>query len=208
MSLVDLSILVDAPAVVAVVRNPYTDVAPVAFVAASATTVAHAVRKAVVEAFQTRTWAKAEQREGSVIDPSKGWEQVVDFDDHVRLSLHPAAVEASRFIDSSVDRVSIVDVGSSVDLDDHRPGRALDDLLARLDRQGVELIAVDVTSPDVAEGGLTVARVFSPQLHPLDAGYSHRFLGGKRLRHRPADVGLVPHPLRDDELNDWPHLFP
>lgn len=205
VSLVDLSVLVDVPAVLAVIRNPHTGVAPVALGAAAATSPQRAVRKAVVEAFQTRTWAKAEQREGAVIDPARGFDQIRDFDDHVRLSLHPAAVEASRFLDASPERRPIASVRPLVDT---TPGLAVRDLVERMSAQGVDLVTVDLTSPDVAEGRLVVAKTFSPQLHPLDAGYAGRYLGGERLRRRPFELGLAPAPLNDADLNPWPHLFP
>jgi ribosomal protein S12 methylthiotransferase accessory factor len=59
---VDLSGFCDVPAALAVVRNDLTDSAVLAVGAGAATTMRVAVRKALVEAYQTRTWAKAEQR--------------------------------------------------------------------------------------------------------------------------------------------------
>ncbi|MFV0308733.1 MAG: YcaO-like family protein [Desertimonas sp.] len=205
VNLVDLSVLVDAPVVLAVIRNPHTDVAPLALGAAAATDPTRAVRKAVVEAFQTRTWAKAEQREGAILSPADGFEQVRDFDDHVRMSLHPATIAACRFLDASSDRRPLRSVPAVADA---TPAEAIDDLVGRLATQGVEAATVDVTSPDVVEGGLVVAKTIAPRLHPLDAGYLGRYLGGDRLRHRPAQLGLIPEPLTDADLNPWPHPFP
>ncbi len=205
VSLIDLSQLVDVPVVLAVVRNPGSGVAPLALGAAASASPLTAVRKAVIEAFQTRTWAKAEQREGTVIDPALGFDQVKDFDDHVRLSLHPRAIEAAAFLDASTEVVPL-DALPAVPGD--TPGAIVQEVTDRLRRQGVRAIACDVTSPDVAEGGLVVAKVFSPQLNPLDSGYATRLLGGHRLRHRAYDVGLLPAPLTSADLNPWPHPFP
>lgn len=205
VGLVDMSVLVDVPAVLAVVRNPGSGIAPLALGAAASADPATAVRKAVVEAFQTRTWAKAEQREGAVIDPATGLDQVHDFDDHVRLSLHPATIEAASFLDASPVTVPISALPA---VDGDTPGRVVRNVIARLTAQGVRAVACDVTSPDVAEGGLVVAKVFSPQLSPLDSGYRTRLLGSRRLRERAYEVGVLDRPLDVSDLNPWPHPFP
>lgn len=205
VELVNLSDLVDFPVVLAVVRNPRTGVAPLALGAAAATDPVVACRKAVIEAFQTRTWAKAEQREGQVLDPAEGYHQVRSFDDHVRMSLHPDTVDACWFLDAHEHAVPVSAL-PAVHADG--PAAALEQIMRRLSAQGVQVTAVDVTSPDVAEGGLHVVKTFSGQLSALDSGYVTRFLGHPRLRHRAHEIGLVERPLTFDELNDRPHPFP
>ena len=63
--------------------------------------------------------------------------------------------------------------------------RAREELLAalcgRIGAAGSSAYAVDVTAPDVAELGLTVAKVVAPELCALDTAHSARFLGGRRL---------------------------
>lgn len=205
VALINLSELVDFPVVLAVVRNEHTNIAPLALGAAGASDPFVACYKAVIEAFQTRTWAKAEQREGAVLDPADGFEQVETFDDHVRMSIHPTVAEVTRFLDAS-ETVLPLDALPSVAAD--TPAAAIHEIVGRLNRQGVRVSAVDVTSPDVAAGGLCVAKVFSPELSPLDSGYQNRYLGGARLRKRAAQVGLRDRELRFDELNPFPHPFP
>ena len=186
--LIDLSQLVDFPVVLAVVRNDRTPVAPVALGAAASPSPEAACRKAVIEAFQTRTWAKAEQREGNVLDPADGYAQVRSFDDHVRMSVHPTAVEQTRFLDASDDTVSL-DSLPAVEAPD--PTTAVATMMGRLERQDVAAYVVDVTSPDVASGGLRVAKVLAPRLSPLDSGYRTRSLGARRLRERAHELQLL-----------------
>lgn len=205
VSLVDLSILVDAPVVLAVIRNERTPVAPVALGAAASPSPVEACRKAVIEAFQTRTWAKAEQREGSVLDPADGYQQVKDFDDHVRLSVHPDSVEPTRFLDASEE---VVALDSLPAVEATSPSSAVATLVRRLADQQVRTCVVDVTSPDVAAGGLRVAKVLAPALSPLDSGYRFRCLGPERIRTRAHDLGLIPRPLSTADLNPVPHPFP
>lgn len=205
VSLVDLSRLVDVPVVLALVRNPHNDVAPLALGAACSTSALTAARKAMIEAFQTRTWSKAEQREGAVIDPGAGFEQIADFDDHVRLSLHPKSIAAAAFLDASSERVGLEDLPA---VPDASPGGAIDEIARRLRDQGVRCAACDLTSPDVREAGLVVAKVIAPALSALDSGYAGRMLGGRRLYERAFEVGLSPRKLTFDDLNPWPHPFP
>lgn len=203
--LIDLSTLVDFPVVLAVVRNEHTPVAPLALGAAASASPAAACRKAVIEAFQTRTWAKAEQREGNVLDPAHGYDQVRTFDDHVRMSVHPTMVEATRFLDASNETVPLSSLPA---IDDPDPTSVVTTAMCRLEQQGVSAYVVDVTSPDVASGGLHVAKVLAPQLSPLDSGYRTRSLGTRRLRERAHELGILPRPLQAHELNPIPHPFP
>lgn len=68
--------------------------------------------------------------------------------------------------------------------------------LARiLNKAGFEVIWVDVTTADVADLNIRVARTLIPGMQPLDNDHDHRYLGGKRLTAIP-------------ELNPDPHPFP
>jgi ribosomal protein S12 methylthiotransferase accessory factor len=204
-SLVDLTPLTGCPAVLAVIRNEATSRAPIALGAAAAPTVADAVRKAVVEGFQTRIWAKVEQRDGATIAPSPGFPEVRDFDDHVRLSLHPETVAACAFLDAGTEEVPLSAVPA---LDRSSPAALLDDLVGRLAAQDVRVVAVDASSPDVRESGFRVARVHAPRLQPLDAGYHRRFLGGRRLHDLTTFGYDAACGGPSVELNPWPHPFP
>ncbi|MFE2267705.1 YcaO-like family protein [Streptomyces lavendulae] len=77
--------------------------------------------------------------------------------------------------------------------------------LERLAAAGLRAYGVDLTTPDVAAAGLAVVRVVVPGLIG-NAPPAFPYLGGERLYRIPAELGLVPRPLREDEL--YPHPLP
>jgi ribosomal protein S12 methylthiotransferase accessory factor len=82
------------------------------------------------------------------------------------------------------------------------------EIVRRLEERNVGAYAVDVTSPDVEELGLKVARVVAPQLCALDVDGAAPYRGGARLYRAAFDAGLVEAPLTFDDLNPLPHPYP
>ncbi|TCO47209.1 ribosomal protein S12 methylthiotransferase accessory factor [Kribbella antiqua] len=68
-----------------------------------------------------------------------------------------------------------------------------------------DVLAVDVTPPDVAGVGVQVVRAVVPGFVPIWFGASQARLGGSRLLEMPARIGLRSRPARLDELNLVPH---
>jgi len=87
------------------------------------------------------------------------------------------------------------------------PAPSLDALVARVSAAGLEPIACDLTTPDVADLGLAVTRVVVPGLHPLYMGHENRALGGHRLYDVPARMGYD-GPAAGEPDNPYPHPFP
>ncbi len=84
---------------------------------------------------------------------------------------------------------------------------ALAGAVAAVAERGLEPIACDLTTPDVAGLGLRVARVVVPGLHPLFMGHRNRALGGHRLYSVPQVLGHEGlEPGMPDNPN--PHPFP
>jgi ribosomal protein S12 methylthiotransferase accessory factor len=76
-----------------------------------------------------------------------------------------------------------------------------------LEDNGLEVIAVDLTTPEVEELGFKVVKVLIPGMQPIDFGPQWH-LGGKRLYEVPARMGY-PGAARDPRhLNLFPHPFP
>jgi thiazole/oxazole-forming peptide maturase SagD family component len=75
----------------------------------------------------------------------------------------------------------------------------------RLKDHGYEPIWVDVTTDDVADFSLRVARTVVAGLQPLDNDHRYRFHGGRRLLTVPRRFG---GPAALEELNPDPHPFP
>lgn len=205
VSLVDLSVLNGIPAVLAVVRNEVSGVAPLGLGAAAAGSGVRAATKAACEAVSTRTWAVTKRRAGYVVDPAADFaESVRGFDDHIALYAQPDLIGETRFLDGSAERSRVDQMPV---LPSATPGELRDALVTRLAGQGTALYAVDLTSPDVREAGGHVVKVFSPQLQPLDSGYRNRYLGGSRLHTRPAELGLLA-PGEERTVSPLPHPFP
>jgi ribosomal protein S12 methylthiotransferase accessory factor len=74
----------------------------------------------------------------------------------------------------------------------------------RLADRGLEVIAVDITPPDIAAAGFRIARVLVPGT--VDINIDARFprLGGERLYQLPVQLGLHESPVAEPELNTLP----
>lgn len=203
---VDLTGVLGVPTALGVVRNLHSDVAALSLGAASSHDLALAAESAITEAFQTRTWCKLEQDgRPRIPDEARLAEQVTDFADHIRYYAERDRASRAAFLWASSERV---DLSSSPTLPASTPADLIDALCAKVKEAGANVYAVDVTSPDVAEAGFSVVKALSPQLQPLDAGWSTRFLGGDRIRRVPAVLRGQQDPLTDEQLNHWPHPFP
>ncbi|HEX3606943.1 MAG TPA: YcaO-like family protein [Candidatus Dormibacteraeota bacterium] len=83
------------------------------------------------------------------------------------------------------------------------PDRSSAGYRARLERQGFEVFAVDLTTADVATTNLRVARVVVPGLVPnLPAAFPP--LGGRRVRDAAVALGWRDRPLEEGEVNLFP----
>jgi ribosomal protein S12 methylthiotransferase accessory factor len=95
------------------------------------------------------------------------------------------------------------------DLESH----AVDDVKANIDfcvkrlaELDLEVIAVDLTTPDVADLGFKVFKVLVPGLQPIDFGVQWPHIGGRRLYEAPVRMGFDEKTPQD--LNYFPHPFP
>jgi ribosomal protein S12 methylthiotransferase accessory factor len=169
-----------------------------------APSVGEAWAKALAEAFSVHRWLSTKAAQQPGLRPPEP-QHISSFDDHMLFYADPANADLAAFLDASPARTPVPAVPA---IDAATPRAALDDVLARLARQGISAYAVDVTSPDVAELGLHVARVVAPELCPLDVLQAARYLGGPRLYHAAHGAGLAAAPLRFDDVNPHPHPFP
>jgi ribosomal protein S12 methylthiotransferase accessory factor len=203
-SAVDLSVFFGVPAALGVVHGTPGELGALGVGAGCGATVAVAWRKALAEAFDVR----AHVRDALYEDPSllgRPAEEIGSFDDHIFFYGDAERARAAAFLDASTERRATPDV-ESVAGDDVLT--LIEAVVARLAAKGVSAYAVDVTSPDVAEAGLSVMRVVCPQLCALDVVDKARFLGGRRLYHAAFEAGLAPQPLDLADLNPDPHPFP
>lgn len=170
-----------------------------AFGIACRATIGEALDKAWLEWAQSLRFADHLVGQGSVpTDPV----ELRRFDEHAAYyTCHPQG-----WVQLPLLRHRMPPEGSVVDADPDRPPMSdvdqLQGLVVHLLGQGVELGYRELTTPDVAQAGLRVVRVLSPQLSLLHADERAPFLGGRtgdwRWRYPHA---VAHHPLS----NPWPH---
>lgn len=206
--LINMTDFLNVPTVLGVSVNPHSDLATVALGASSGPTLRAAAQSAAVESLQTRNWVKAEQRDGRALDPDNCDlnNDIVSFDDHIRLYAGPQGRELASFLIQSKKTVGVSEI--EIDLSGNSPNEELEHIIEQLGAAGVRLFAADMTSPDILEARGAVFKVISPDLQMLDVGYRRRFLGGNRLRTAAQSAGLSTSIYGIDDLNQWPHPFP
>ncbi|MBB2909821.1 ribosomal protein S12 methylthiotransferase accessory factor [Streptosporangium becharense] len=110
---------------------------------------------------------------------------------HLRYYCPQESKEYARFAWACTDEVDL-DLSAGRDL-------SLAALVSAVAATGEDVVACDLTTPDVAELGLSVVRVVVPGLHPLHMGHSNRATGGRRLAAvpgwSPATDNPHPHPF-------------
>ena len=199
---VDASCFFGIPAVLGVVHGPDGDAGRLGLGGAAAVTIQEAVRKALTEAFWVQQGSRDLARAAAAVPRA---DEIRDFDDHLLFHSDPAKDELTAFLDASDERRSTREV-PPLEGDDVR--ELIEAAAAKLSAHGVSLYAADVTTPDIRDVGLSVARVVSPELCPLDVIHLARFLGPRRLFHAAHELGLREAPLTMATVNHDPHPFP
>jgi ribosomal protein S12 methylthiotransferase accessory factor len=202
-AVVDLSPFLDVPVALAVAEGDGVVEPAFAVGAGCAATVRDAVKKALAEAYAVRSWGRGLMQSPRTY--ADDFRDVVTFADHIRLYTSPAAASAAAFLTASRKTRMVADVPP---LPGATPAEQIRQLTDRLAEDGISAYAVDVTSPDVAAAGLSVAKVVAPELCPLDVRHDSRFLGGERLYNAAFELGLAGAPLAPGAVNPYPHPFP
>ena len=81
----------------------------------------------------------------------------------------------------------------------------LERCVALLGDAGSQVAYVDVTTPEIAERDLRVARVIATELQPIHFGYGQERLGGRRLFETPRRLGYTTRDQTRADLNPCPH---
>jgi ribosomal protein S12 methylthiotransferase accessory factor len=202
LTTVDLSPVHAVPTVLAVVRgNPGALVVG----AGCAPTVDEAWKKSVTEAYAVRKAAREYAQEEPSSQFTTGFDDVREFADHIRVYAHEEHAWRASFLDAATASQPSSAVAP---LEGRTASEQVQSVAQGLAARGIETYAVDVTSPDVRELGVVVARAIAPRLIPLDVRHDARFLGGDRLYTAPVELGFADRPLSFDEINPDPHPFP
>jgi ribosomal protein S12 methylthiotransferase accessory factor len=118
----------------------------------------------------------------------------------------PELRQSCEFLSRSQARVRLADFPSPSGVDDEL--EAVQTVLRALSGVATDVVAVDVTTPDIDEVGFAVVRAVIPDLQPLDTNDQFRHLGGSRLRVLPARLDRLKLLADTRGLNPYPHPFP
>jgi ribosomal protein S12 methylthiotransferase accessory factor len=199
--LVDITTDIACPTVLTIAEG-FRPTSPAVAVAAAA----HpdpdiAVRKSLEELAHTRKFADQcmDFLPPVPVDVENEHPAVDDQRAHLRFYCPQEAKPLARFAWASTDEVCLRHIRTTA-------GRTLDALVADVAATGQDVIALDLTTSDVAELGLHVVRVVVPGCHPLHMGHAFRCRGGDRLATVPIRLGASDW---SPELeNPYPHPFP
>lgn len=196
--LVDITSDVGCPSALAVAEG-FSEMSPaVAVAAATHPDLGVAVRKSLEELAHTRKYAAQvmDYLPPVPVDVERGHPEVDGQRAHLRFYCPQEAKDAASFLWADERRIQFEDIP--------RPaGRDLASLVAAVAATGQDVVAVDLTSADVADLGLSVVRVVVPGFHPLQMGHANRCLGGHRLTQALLAAGREP-----GHDNPYPHPFP
>ena len=160
-----------------------------------------AVLKSMKEACQGASWARGLMEARPDWRPAPDFHNVYSFEDHVRLFCEPDMVPHMDFI-LKTDRRRGVSDGQTGAADAEACLRLC---LSELERNHLEALVVDLTTPDIAGLGFCVVKVMVPGLTHLTAAHVVPALGTPRYREVPRRLGLAG---THEEFNPTPHPFP
>lgn len=199
-SAVDLSDFHGIPSVLGVTRGSLGDLDPVSVGGAVRSSPLRAWQKALIESSHVRAWIRNRDRRELERMRGAAPSDVRTFDDRmVYYSFGEHAAHAS-FLDASDVTRRLSDLPKVPSA----PGAFLKHLVDNLAGRGIETYYVDVSSPDIADVGISVARVLAPALCPLPPDERAICLGVPRLRAAAEELGFV----AGEELNPHPHPYP
>ncbi len=199
--LADISTDVACPVVLSVAEGFASTSPAVAVAAAAHPDPTVAARKSLEELAHTRKFAAQvmDFLPPVEIDVEGGHPAVDGQRAHLRFYCPQEAKHAARFAWEGAEQTRVADIRTAAD-----PG--LGALVAEVAATGEEIIACDLTTPDIRSLGLHVVRVVVPGFHPLQMGHANRCKGGRRLATLPLGAGAVEWSPEHD--NSYPHPFP
>jgi ribosomal protein S12 methylthiotransferase accessory factor len=205
VKLLDITLDTGVPTIMTVLQCASPQAPPLVFATSAAPDPEGAVRKSLEEAVHTLRWMQIITRGTPRLaaDPPH-YATVVDQKSHLNFWCDRAHAPLAEFVFASNKRVDFQDVANAATGD---PARDLEDACKRIQALGHQVLVADLTTPDVADLGISVVRVLVPAFQRLQFGFRFRPLGGTRLWQVPQKLGhLGITPESGD--NPLPHPFP
>ncbi|MEO3884456.1 TOMM precursor leader peptide-binding protein [Nonomuraea sp. B5E05] len=123
---------------------------------------------------------------------------------------HPDAFARLGFLPLEGPTLSVAEVTARVGWPEHDDlTEDVAELAGRYLTGGLDVIAVDITSPEARGCGLSAAKIIVPGTMSMTFGHRYRRVHGlPRLLRLPRLLGYRDRDLRPGELNPYPHPFP
>ena len=159
-----------------------------------------AVLKTLLELVQGLKWRDWDGFEPLAAEP--GFANVRTFDHRMRLYASNDMTPALDFLDDGTPAVALSTIRSV----DRGIAANLRNCVASLAARGLDVLALDLTTTDLAACGLHVVKTLIPQCTPMEGDHLMPFLGGHRWRQLPMQLGRT---LANAEpANPYPHPYP
>jgi ribosomal protein S12 methylthiotransferase accessory factor len=206
VKLIDITTDIRIPTVMTIALGDAATSPAVAVAAATDPSPEVALIKSLEELAHTRKFARQvmEFLPPLPVDIAGGHPLVQDQKQHLRFYCGQEAKDYIAFAWSSQETTRLADMA---DKSAESPEDELAALVHEVHQAGHEVLACDLTTPDIASLGLAVVRVLAPGLHPLFMGYRNRALGGNRLYEVPQRLGHIGIETGGPD-NPYPHPFP
>lgn len=161
-----------------------------------------AMQKALFEICQIRPGSAQKYAEEKPQNRLREYKDVRTLEDHSAYFMIPEHLFEMAFWLENGRKVQLAD------LSDYAQETVEADLKAcveALKKIGSRVIYADLTTPDVAQFGLSVVRTIATNLQPIHFGCGVERLGGSRLYEASQRLGYTERIVTEDELNQCPH---
>jgi ribosomal protein S12 methylthiotransferase accessory factor len=161
-----------------------------------------ALTRAMLEICQVRPGEALRYREQPPGKRLKRAEDIKSLEDHSAWASMPEHLDEFSFLleNGRMRRLE--------DLPDYSTGnlkRDLDQCAGSLQRCGSRVLYVDLSTSDIVDYEIRVARAIATGLQPIHFGWGEERLGGRRLFELPHKLGFASAPLTESDLNPCPH---
>jgi ribosomal protein S12 methylthiotransferase accessory factor len=204
LTLVNLTSDFAVPTVMAVLRSSAEGQPLVTIGASAKPTFAEAIKKALAEAV-----SDCERLRHVFEQPGTRWQPAADFSNIVDFEWHSLFYTFPEY-QPHLDFLTASPIEQPIPTALERQGTDPDVLrgvLSVLAEKGEDVVAVDLTTREIAEFGVHVVKVMVPGAVPLNPDHRFPWLGHRRLYTVPRLLGYRATDTRVDELNPMPHPF-
>lgn len=203
---VSITLDIKVPIILVIVSND-TEVPPFTVIGLSADLhPRRALISALEEGYQCLLGMQEAVRLNPDFKPASDFHNVNNLDLHgLAQAVSPELRQSMGFLIESNQEVSIDQIPN---LFSESMVQNIQTLANLVKKEGLDIIFVNLTTPDIDEVGFKVIRIVIPGCQPLDVNHNYRHLGGERLYQVPIKIGARNNLPGKHEFNPYPHPFP